>query len=205
MKNEDIFLSKSQAAQDIFVYFMLNSNDGYFLDIGSYDPIKINNTYLLEKKGWNGLCIDVTDYTNQYSVLRTCEFTCKDLMRYNINDVLSENNVPELIDYISFDVDIATFKVLNDFDFNKYKFKVMTFEHDLYSGGGNKRKLSREILLKHGYKLLCSDICNDNNPFEDWWVNTNYIDENIYRLLECDQKEWNYIYDIIKNNIKDEN
>lgn len=39
-----------QALQDEFVLTVLNNKkNGYFLEIGSYDPIIINNTYILEK------------------------------------------------------------------------------------------------------------------------------------------------------------
>ena len=112
-----------------------------------------------------------------------------------------------MIDYISFDVDSATYNVLNDFDFDNYKFKIMTFEHDFYNGGSNKRELSRNIFTKKGYKLLCSDIGNDgdlficNNPYEDWWINLDYCDNEKIKLLECNMKDWKYIREIIKNNL----
>lgn len=43
----------SASGQDIFVYHMVfgAKNTGFFLDIGANDPIKINNTYLLEENG----------------------------------------------------------------------------------------------------------------------------------------------------------
>ena len=52
--------SYSQLGQDLWV---LNSTNyktcGYFIFIGSNEPININNTYLLENKySWNGICID---------------------------------------------------------------------------------------------------------------------------------------------------
>ena len=36
-----------------------NQKKGYYLDIGCAHPIKNNNTYLLYKKGWNGINIDL--------------------------------------------------------------------------------------------------------------------------------------------------
>ena len=36
-----------------------NQKKGYYLDIGCGHPIKNNNTYLLYKKGWNGVNIDL--------------------------------------------------------------------------------------------------------------------------------------------------
>ena len=36
-----------------------NKNDGIYIDVGCNHPIKYNNTYLLYKKGWHGLNIDL--------------------------------------------------------------------------------------------------------------------------------------------------
>ena len=36
-----------------------NQDKGFYLDIGCGHPIKNNNTYLLNKKGWSGINIDI--------------------------------------------------------------------------------------------------------------------------------------------------
>ena len=36
-----------------------NQKNGFYLDVGCGHPIKNNNTYLLNKKGWNGMNIDL--------------------------------------------------------------------------------------------------------------------------------------------------
>ena len=38
-----------------------NQKKGFYLDIGCGHPIKNNNTYLLNKKGWSGINIDLDD------------------------------------------------------------------------------------------------------------------------------------------------
>lgn len=49
----------SQCGQDWFVNFLFNDkSDGFFIDIGANDPIKINNTYFFEQKGWSGLAFE---------------------------------------------------------------------------------------------------------------------------------------------------
>lgn len=52
--------SFSQCGQDAFIYQMVfgAKNEGFFLDVGGNDPIKINNTYLLEQKGWKGIAFE---------------------------------------------------------------------------------------------------------------------------------------------------
>ena len=54
---------------------------------------------------------------------RNCKCVCEDLLEKNINEILSENECPEFIDYIS-DVDDAQWKVFHDFNFS-YKFNVL--------------------------------------------------------------------------------
>ncbi len=50
----------SMYGEDLVVQnFFKNKKKGYYVDIGCYHPIDGNNTYLLYKKGWNGVNIDV--------------------------------------------------------------------------------------------------------------------------------------------------
>ena len=51
---------KGQIFQDRFVLSMLNyKNNGYFIEIGSNDPIRHNNTYILENNfNWKGIMIE---------------------------------------------------------------------------------------------------------------------------------------------------
>jgi FkbM family methyltransferase len=46
---EDIILNK---------YLFKNKNDGFYVDVGSFHPKYISNTYLLHKRGWKGINID---------------------------------------------------------------------------------------------------------------------------------------------------
>lgn len=49
----------SQCGQDMFINLLFgNKKEGFFLDIGGNDPVKINNTYYFEKNGWNGLAFE---------------------------------------------------------------------------------------------------------------------------------------------------
>ncbi len=53
MEEEDLVISD----------FFKNLNDGYYVDVGCYHPIHLSNTFLLHKKGWNGINIDISEYT----------------------------------------------------------------------------------------------------------------------------------------------
>ena len=43
----------------IIDYIFKNKKDGFYLDIGAQHPVSNNNTYLLFKKGWSGINIDL--------------------------------------------------------------------------------------------------------------------------------------------------
>tara|TARA_B100000700_G_scaffold198889_1_gene218799 strand:- start:9793 stop:10461 length:669 start_codon:yes stop_codon:yes gene_type:complete len=55
----------SQFDEDLFlIEFFKNNRKGTFVDLGAFHPIRYNNTYLLYKKGWRGINIDL----NQTSI-----------------------------------------------------------------------------------------------------------------------------------------
>lgn len=65
---EKFFFSKktySQCGEDLFIKnFFKKKKIGFYLDIGAFNPVKYNNTFLLYKKGWRGINIDL----NQTSI-----------------------------------------------------------------------------------------------------------------------------------------
>jgi len=62
-----------------------NTNEGFYVDIGCGHPIKNNNTYLLNKKDWKGINIDLDEQNiNLFNIYRK-----KD---ENINIAVSDDN-----------------------------------------------------------------------------------------------------------------
>ncbi len=54
---------------------------GIFIDVGCNHPIKYNNTYLLYKKGWNGINIDLDeDSIKQFNKLRSRDINVQTLI-----------------------------------------------------------------------------------------------------------------------------
>ena len=52
--------SYSMLGEDLIVEkFFKNKKNGFYVDVGCYHPIDGNNTYLLSKKGWSGINIDL--------------------------------------------------------------------------------------------------------------------------------------------------
>ena len=54
----------SQDKEDLFLMDYFNKTDsGFYVDIGCHHPKRFSNTYLLYKKGWNGINIDANKLT----------------------------------------------------------------------------------------------------------------------------------------------
>ena len=56
--------SYSMDGEDVVIsnYFK-NKEKGFYIDIGCYHPIHRNNTFLLFKKGWQGINVDIHDFS----------------------------------------------------------------------------------------------------------------------------------------------
>ena len=50
--------------EDLIILDNLKSiNHGFYVDAGCYHPLHLNNTYLLHKRGWEGVNIDISKYS----------------------------------------------------------------------------------------------------------------------------------------------
>ena len=173
MKN----LSNSQIGQDVFVVNMLKEKtNGLFLDIGAGEPIRINNTYLLEKQyNWSGISIELDPVRKEEwsNSDRKTEFLLHDALTVDydavLSNLLSANN-RDRIDYLSMDLEPPelTLEALYKLPLEKYRFSVITYEHDLYRNNHDHMLASREVFTKNNYKLVFT------NNQEDWWVDSTH-------------------------------
>ncbi|NDD82970.1 hypothetical protein EBZ38_01625 [bacterium] len=184
---EKVTQNYAQVYQDLFVLAVLNGKEnGYYLEIGSNDPFITNNTALLETVfNWNGISIDISqnDITN-FIEKRKNKAVCCDATTVNYEELLKDS--PNIIDYLQVDCDPpeATLHALKRIPFDKYKFRVITFEHDDYRSKDIK-EASRDFLREQGYQLLVSDIafyegCN----FEDWWIHPELVDKKVITEMQ---------------------
>jgi len=191
-----------QANQDKFVLNILKEKtNGYFLEIGSHDPIFINNTYLLEQKyGWKGIMVECEyKYLPLYKQHRPNSIhVINDATKVDYKNIFETNNMPVLFDYLQIDLEAgngSTLKTLQKLDseiFDTYKFATVTFEHDIYTTNfGNTRLESRDIFKKRGYICVFEDINNMGNPYEDWYVHPDLVDMNYVNfLIENNKKHY---------------
>lgn len=187
----DISRNFSQVYQDMFILSMLNGkNNGTFLEIGGAEPFKGNNTALLEKNfDWTGVSIEYDQkFVENYRKNRSAKLLHDDALLLNYEKLLSENFKGTTIDYLQLDIEPArhTYDCMLKLPFDKYKFSVITYEHDYYVDVTKSyREKSREFLKSKGYELIVNDISPDGiSNFEDWWVHPDLIDKNIIKKMK---------------------
>ena len=173
---------------------------GIYIDIGCGHPIKNNNTYLLNKKGWSGINIDLdvdnielfkiyrpkdlnicaaisdeikeTDlfFYHSRSALNTIDkktanyqkakvTSVKKIKTTTLNDVLDESIYKSSnIDFLSIDVEGSELSVLKNFNFHKFKPKVIVVEYlDLSLNKLEIKNLSiQNAMNSEIYKLIIS-------------------------------------------------
>lgn len=190
--SQNIERSYSQILQDIFILSVLNGKkEGKFLEVGGARPFERNNTALLEQSfGWSGVSIELNpDFANEYiGARKNTKVLCTDALTVNYEQLLQEEFDTEVIDYLQLDIEPAknTFEVLLSIPFEKYKFAVITYEHDYYVDISKSYKdKSRRYLQAMGYELLVTDLSPDGvSNFEDWWVHPDLVDEKIKNIMK---------------------
>jgi hypothetical protein len=187
---ETIEKNYSEAYQDMFVLGALKGKiNGTYVEIGSGDPSYGNNTYLLEKQfGWNGISLDINeDFVKAHNEQRNHTCVLKDATTANYEALFIAAEFNEVIDYLQIDCDppSVSFKALLSIPFEKYKFRIITFEHDYYADPKSGfREKARNYLRAQGYTLFVANISPDENrPYEDWYVNSDLVDGDILSLI----------------------
>ena len=176
----------SESFQDMFVLSMLNGKEnGTYVEIGAGSAFYGNNTALLETKfNWKGVSFDIDEsLVQQHNEYRTHNCLLRDATTVDYSKLLPALDMPSDIDYLQIDCDppAISFKVLLSIPFEKFRFAVITFEHDHYTDPDNSiRDKSRKYLESHGYKLVVNNIAPDDwRAYEDWWVHPELVDPAI--------------------------
>lgn len=181
----------SQAFQDLFVLEVLEGKkNGKYLEIGACEPKIHSNTYLLENDyNWTGISLEIdANLVNKFNGIRENKCVWGDATTYDYDKLLNQLAFPAVIDYLQLDIEPAknTFSALLAIPFDKYKFRVITYEHDAYCDETTYRDKSRKYLTAMGYQLVVSDVTygNANNYFEDWWVHPELVNAEIIKKLQ---------------------
>lgn len=80
----------------------------------------------------------------------------------SLEDMLSKFKAPNLIDYLSIDTEGSEFEILENFNFERYKFKIITCEHNYTSD----RKKIYDLLTNYGYQRKFASL----SKWDDWYI-----------------------------------
>ena len=106
--------------------------------------------------------------TNEDLYSNSTTYTVKTI---SLLDLLNEYNVPNIIDYLSIDTEGSEFEILSSFDFSKYKFRVITVEHN----NRPYRKDIKNLLEKNNYLQVLSEV----SQIDDWYINLDLYKNNL--------------------------
>lgn len=170
----------SQVHQDIFA--VKTAKNKTYIEIGAAGPIKYNNTYLLEKQGWQGFSLElnpnrVAQWFEDYSD-RKNKIYCDNAITFDYLKALEENNLNTHIGYLSCDIEPPenTFSALRRVIEQGITFDCITFEHDKYQSEIDYDPIVTEYLKEQGYKIAVRDVYRwRKRPcyFETWFVRDN--------------------------------
>lgn len=80
----------------------------------------------------------------------------------SLTDLLKKHKAPSTIDYLSIDTEGSEFDILSNFDFTKYKIKILSVEHN-YTEQRNKLYV---LLTQKGFVRVLEEY----SLFDDWYI-----------------------------------
>jgi FkbM family methyltransferase len=88
-------------------------------------------------------------------------YKTKKIKTVSLNDLLDQHKAPNLIDYLSIDIEGSEYEVLKKLDFSKYKFRIITCEHNYRI----ERELIHSLLTNNGYVREFEEL----SKYDDWY------------------------------------
>ena len=189
----------SQAGQDIFAEELFGER-GVYIDIGSGEPAKFSNTYMLEvKKKWKGFGVDIGGFNSAKAQElknlwtkypeRKNKIYWEDAVAFNYKKALSEHNLSLNIDYLSCDIDPQekTFYALKKIISDDVRPNLITFETDLYREKKDYSLLAYDFLKPYGYKYAVKNVYSNlkkTKIFETWFI------KNSIKFETIEYKDW---------------
>ena len=175
-----------------------NLNNGIYIDIGCNHPIKYNNTYLLYKRGWKGINVDL----DQKSIEEFNQFRPND---YNISSLVSDksNEDKEIYIYHERSAINTISKELVDSRIDKPKTKIVkrtkTLNDIIFESPFNNKKINfltidvenheYEVLKNFEFKkydidIIVTELHDISKKIEIYTQSLDYItSSNLYKLL----------------------
>jgi FkbM family methyltransferase len=80
----------------------------------------------------------------------------------SLTDMLEKHDAPSIIDYLSIDTEGSEYEILSAHNFDRFKFKVITVEHNYTK----QRESIFDLLTANGYRRKHPELSH----FDDWYV-----------------------------------
>ena len=151
-----------------------NFNCGIYLDIGCNHPIKYNNTYLLYKKGWKGINVDLdSESIKQFNLMRKND--------HNVNALVTSKDNEE-----------------KDLYFYHKRSAINTISKVLAEKRENKPKKIKKL------KGVSINTIIENSPFRNEKINLLSIDIENYEFEALKEFNFaKYNIDVIVSEVTD--
>ncbi len=91
-----------------------------------------------------------------------------DVETISLTDLLDFHDAPTVIDYLSIDTEGSELVILENFDFDKYRFSIITVEHN-YAEPARSRLLA--LLTAKGY----SRVFENFSRWDDWYLHSSIL------------------------------
>jgi len=106
------------------------------------------------------------DQDNNASARRNSKKKKLEVNTISLNDLLEEYKAPNNIDYISVDTEGSEYKILKNFNFNKYNVVIFTIEHNFIE---TKRNNVLQLMSSNNYVRVFQKI----SQWDDWYIKKN--------------------------------
>lgn len=197
--------SYSMEGEDLAIKdYTKNIKDGFYVDLGCYHPLHLNNTYLLHKNNWNGINVDISEFSiDLFNFLRPNDI--------NINSAISNldseitfyyqkklsqlSTIKKDVSKIRFqgpikEKQIKSFKLNTILDNSFYKNRRIDFLNiDLEGADLDALKsLNFEIYRP---KIICVEIINKNIINSETY---KYLSEKKYKMVWSSKTNLSHIF-----------
>ena len=176
--------SFSQFGEDLFIKeFFVNKNNGKYVDLGAFHPMRLSNTYLLYKKGWSGTNVDLNPISiDLFEIARKSD--------KNICALISDQN--NKVKEAHFEHEWSAANSISSSENLKFKKKMTTItfnnlvNHDfdflnIDLEGHDYDVLKTIDLDLYHPKLICIEILKDGSNKDNIF---NYMDKNNFEFIK---------------------
>lgn len=188
----------------IILNYFKDINDGYYVDVGCYHPVHLSNTFLLHKKGWNGVNIDISEYsidlfnylrprdTNINTAVTNFDGSTKFYYQKKLSQLSSikKNTATKRMQGKIDEKDIKAYKLNTILNNTKYRYKKINFLNI------DAEDSDFDVLCSIDFKIYRPDMICVEIIEEDIFESNIYrfLNELNYKKIWSSKSNWSHIF-----------